>query len=51
MTTSFTPSPAPTRTADALWFGKDLSDSEPVPEEAIERAVVLMRSGRLHRYG
>ena len=34
-----------------LWFGKDLSTPEPIPEEAIERAVELMRSGRLHRYG
>ena len=34
-----------------LWFGKDLSTAEPIPEEAIERAVELMRSGRLHRYG
>ena len=34
-----------------LWFGKDLSTPEPIPEEAIERAVALMRSGRLHRYG
>ncbi len=39
--------PAP----DGLWFGKDLSASEPIPEDAIERAVALMRSGRLHRYG
>ncbi len=36
---------------DELWFGKDLSTPEPIPEEAIERAVALMRSGRLHRYG
>lgn len=41
----------PTRTADGLWFGKDLSQSEPIPESAIEQAVALMRSGRLHRYG
>ena len=34
-----------------LWFGKDLSTPEPIPEEAIERAIALMRSGRLHRYG
>jgi dTDP-4-amino-4,6-dideoxygalactose transaminase len=34
-----------------LWFGKDLSTPEPIPEEAIERALALMRSGRLHRYG
>lgn len=37
--------------ADGLWFGKDLSNPEPIPEVAIERAVALMRSGRLHRYG
>ncbi len=42
---------APHRTTDGLWFGKDLSESEPIPESAIERAVELMRSGRLHRYG
>ncbi|MEO7939853.1 MAG: DegT/DnrJ/EryC1/StrS family aminotransferase, partial [Burkholderiaceae bacterium] len=41
----------PTRAADGLWFGKDLSQSEPIPETAIEQAVALMRSGRLHRYG
>ncbi len=40
-----------TATADGLWFGKDLSQSEPIPETAIEQAVALMRSGRLHRYG
>ena len=39
------------RTPDSLWFGKDLSTPEPIPEEAIDRAVALMRSGRLHRYG
>ena len=37
--------------ATALWFGKDLSTPEPIPELAIERALALMRSGRLHRYG
>jgi dTDP-4-amino-4,6-dideoxygalactose transaminase len=42
---------APTRAADGLWFGKDLSQSEPIPEAAIGQAVALMRSGRLHRYG
>lgn len=41
----------PTRSADGLWFGKDLSQPEPIPEAAIEQAVALMRSGRLHRYG
>ncbi len=39
------------RSADGLWFDKDLSTPEPIPEVAIERAVALMRSGRLHRYG
>jgi dTDP-4-amino-4,6-dideoxygalactose transaminase len=39
------------RSPDGLWFDKDLSTPEPIPEEAIERAVALMRSGRLHRYG
>jgi dTDP-4-amino-4,6-dideoxygalactose transaminase len=39
------------RAPDGLWFGKDLSTPEPIPEEAIESAVALMRSGRLHRYG
>ncbi len=44
-------SAAPKRSADGLWFGKDLSTPEPIPEQAIERAVALMRTGRLHRYG
>ena len=52
---SITATPAPSdaqrRSADGLWFGKDLSTPEPISEEAIERAVALMRSGRLHRYG
>jgi dTDP-4-amino-4,6-dideoxygalactose transaminase len=39
------------RAPDGLWFDQDLSTPEPIPEEAIERAVALMRSGRLHRYG
>jgi dTDP-4-amino-4,6-dideoxygalactose transaminase len=39
------------RASDGLWFGKDLSTPEPIPEAAIERAVALMRNGRLHRYG
>lgn len=43
-----TPAPA---TADGLWFGKDLSQSEPIPESAIKQAEAMMRSGRLHRYG
>lgn len=41
----------PARSADGLWFGKDLSNPEPIPEAGIERAIALMRSGRLHRYG
>ena len=32
-------------------FTKDLSAPDPIPEAGIERAVELMRSGRLHRYG
>jgi dTDP-4-amino-4,6-dideoxygalactose transaminase len=43
--------PADVAAPDGLWFGKDLSTPEPVPDDAIERAVALMRSGRLHRYG
>lgn len=31
--------------------GVDLSTPDPIPEAAIERAVELMRTGRLHRYG
>jgi dTDP-4-amino-4,6-dideoxygalactose transaminase len=42
---------APPHGHDDLWFGKDLSTPEPISEEAIERAVALMRTGRLHRYG
>jgi dTDP-4-amino-4,6-dideoxygalactose transaminase len=45
------PSSATPLGPDGLWFGKDLSTPEPIPEEGIERAVALMRSGRLHRYG
>ncbi|UFS56630.1 aminotransferase class I/II-fold pyridoxal phosphate-dependent enzyme [Comamonadaceae bacterium M7527] len=37
--------------SEELWFGKDLSQPEPIPEAGIERAVALMHSGRLHRYG
>ncbi len=48
LTSSLTVAP---RAPDGLWFGKDLSTPEPIAEEAIERAVALMRSGRLHRYG
>lgn len=32
-------------------FTKDLSRPEPIPEAGIDRAVELMRNGRLHRYG
>ncbi len=46
-----TPLTAAPRAPDGLRFGKDLSTPEPIPEAAIERAVALMRSGRLHRYG
>lgn len=46
-----TPVNRPARAPDGLWFGKDLSTPEPIPEDAIESAVALMRSGRLHRYG
>lgn len=46
-----TTSPVAPLQPDGLWFGKDLSTPEPISEEAIERAVDLMRSGRLHRYG
>ncbi|MEO0821727.1 MAG: DegT/DnrJ/EryC1/StrS family aminotransferase [Pseudomonadota bacterium] len=31
-------------------FEKSFTQQEPVPEEAIEAAVAVMRSGRLHRY-
>jgi dTDP-4-amino-4,6-dideoxygalactose transaminase len=48
--TTFSPSNA-SSSPDGLWFGKDLSTPEPIPQEAIERAVALMRTGRLHRYG
>ena len=41
----------PTKTPDGLWFDKDLSQPEPIPDVGIARAVDLMRSGRLHRYG
>jgi dTDP-4-amino-4,6-dideoxygalactose transaminase len=50
MAASLTPPPE-VLPPDGLWFGKDLSTPEPIPEDAIERAVALMRSGRLHRYG
>lgn len=44
-------SASPKLAPDGLWFGKDLSTPEPISEDAIERAVALMRTGRLHRYG
>ena len=31
-------------------FAKSFTQQEPIPEQAIERAVAVMRSGRLHRY-
>ena len=31
-------------------FGKPFTQQEPIPEAAIERAVEVMRGGRLHRY-
>ena len=31
-------------------FRGNFTQQEPIPEEAIERAVAVMRSGRLHRY-
>ena len=36
--------------SSALMFHKEFTKQEPIPEEAIQRAVELMRSGRLHRY-
>ncbi|MFT4606692.1 MAG: dTDP-4-amino-4,6-dideoxygalactose transaminase [Gammaproteobacteria bacterium] len=33
-----------------LVFGKPFTQQEPIPESGIERAVEIMRSGRLHRY-
>ena len=33
-----------------LVFEKDFTQQEPIPEEAIEKAVEVLRSGRLHRY-
>ena len=34
-----------------ITLSMDLSDPGPIPEEAIEQAAALMRTGRLHRYG
>lgn len=31
-------------------FTKDFTQQEPIPEEAIERAMKILRSGKLHRY-
>jgi hypothetical protein len=31
-------------------FGGSFTQQEPIPEEAIEAAVAVMRTGRLHRY-
>ena len=36
--------------ADAEMFKGNFTQQEPIPEEAIEAAVAVMRSGRLHRY-
>lgn len=38
-------------TSGPLWFARDLSQPEPIPEEGVARATALMQSGRLHRYG
>jgi len=35
---------------EPLVFTKSFTRQEPIPEEGIQRAVELMRSGRLHRY-
>lgn len=32
-------------------FTKDLSGTDPIPDEGIERALRLLHNGRLHRYG
>ncbi len=36
---------------DGLMLTRDLTQPEPVPPEGIARAIELMQSGRLHRYG
>ncbi len=41
----------PMRKPDQPMLNIDLSDPGPIPEDAIEQAVKLMRTGRLHRYG
>jgi dTDP-4-amino-4,6-dideoxygalactose transaminase len=38
-------------TADGAVLTRDLTEPEPIPEAGIARAVELMRSGRLFRYG
>ena len=44
--------PSSTATAtDGLSLKRDLTQPEPVPSEGIARALELMQSGRLHRYG
>jgi len=42
---------APQTSSDGLWFGKDLSQPEPIPQAGMDRVVALMKNGRLHRYG
>ncbi len=37
--------------SEALRLTRDLTEPEPIPEAGIARAVELMRSGRLFRYG
>ena len=34
-----------------LKLARDLSDPVAIPDEGIDRAVEIMRSGRMHRYG
>jgi dTDP-4-amino-4,6-dideoxygalactose transaminase len=38
------------QTEDKVKFTKEFTRQEPIPEAAIQRAVELMKSGRLHRY-
>lgn len=40
----------PEHTTDKLVFTKEFTKQEPIPEEGIQRAVSVLRSGRLHRY-
>ena len=35
---------------DKAVFAKPFTQQEPIPEEAIAKAVEVMRNGRLHRY-